>query len=173
MEVTGTLQQGGKLLPVKGIGWMDHEFSTHSLPKKLVGWDWFSIQLDNRWELMIYQLRQRDGNPSPLSSGSLVDPKGEGIPLYLRDFQIEVLDHWKSPKSQGRYPIRWRLTLPREDIDLILTPLLKEQELLTPESTRVTYWEGAVAIQGTWQGRSITGRGYTEMTGYAGDLIHP
>ena len=152
---------------------MDHEFSTHSMPEDLEGWDWFSIQLDNQWDLMIYQLREKDGTLSPFSNGSLIDPRGNRVPLHPQDFQIDVLAYWKSPKSQGVYPIRWKVTLPRQKIDLTITPFFKEQELLTPESTRVTYWEGAVEVKGKWEGNPITGRGYIEMTGYAEKLNTP
>jgi len=173
MSVEGTIQKNGKRRPVKGTAWMDHEFSTHSMPEGLEGWDWFSIQLDNQWDLMIYQLREKDGTPSPFSSGSLIDPRGKRLPLHPQDFQIDVLDHWKSPKSQGVYPIRWKVTLPRQKIDLTITPFFKEQELLTPESTRITYWEGAVEVKGKWEGNPVSGRGYTEMTGYAEKLNAP
>ena len=30
------------------------------------------------------------------------------------------------------------------------------------------YWEGAVEVRGTSAGRPVTGRGYVELTGYAG-----
>ncbi|HEX9757822.1 MAG TPA: lipocalin-like domain-containing protein [Nitrospiria bacterium] len=167
MNIQGTLQKNGLKFPVKGTAWMDHEFSTHSMPEDLEGWDWFSIQLDNQWDLMIYQLRQKDGTPSPFSSGSLIDPQGNRVPLHPQDFQIHVLDHWKSPKNQGIYPMGWNVVLPGRKIDLTIIPFFKEQELSTPESTRVTYWEGAVKIKGNWKENPVTGRGYTELTGYA------
>ena len=173
LQVIGTLRKDQSTLRVEGMAWMDHEFSTHSLPKELAGWDWFSIQLDNQWELMIYQLRQKDGSLSPFSSGTLVDPKGNSIPLKAQDFKIKVLDHWESRKSKGIYPILWGVLIPDKKIDLTLTPVFSDQELLTPESTQVTYWEGAVRIRGKWDGLSVTGKGYTEMTGYSNGLRGP
>jgi predicted secreted hydrolase len=53
---------------------------------------------------------------------------------------------------------------------LILTPTVPDQELMTTRSTGVTYWEGSVKIQGTRQGKPITGKGYVELTGYAESL---
>jgi predicted secreted hydrolase len=35
----------------------------------------------------------------------------------------------------------------------------------------VNYWEGAVEVGGTREGRPIRGRGYLEMTGYSGRPI--
>jgi predicted secreted hydrolase len=50
---------------------------------------------------------------------------------------------------------------------LILVPTVKDQELITQESTRVTYWEGSVKIHGKYRDDSISGTGYVELTGYA------
>jgi predicted secreted hydrolase len=50
---------------------------------------------------------------------------------------------------------------------LILTPTIKDQELITEQSTRVTYWEGSVKVEGKSQDNSIKGMGYVELTGYA------
>jgi hypothetical protein len=41
---------------------MDHEWFTEQLAPDQVGWDWFSVQLDNRTELMLFELRHKDGS---------------------------------------------------------------------------------------------------------------
>jgi predicted secreted hydrolase len=50
---------------------------------------------------------------------------------------------------------------------LLLIPTVKDQELITKESTRVTYWEGSVKVEGKYQNNPVKGRGYVELTGYA------
>jgi predicted secreted hydrolase len=35
----------------------------------------------------------------------------------------------------------------------------------------ISYWEGSVRARGTRQGQELRGRGYLEMTGYAGGLV--
>jgi predicted secreted hydrolase len=85
----------------------------------------------------------------------------------LSDVHVQALDHWTSPASGARYPSRWRLTLPAEHMTLELQPLLADQELRTLRSTQVTYWEGAVDIQGRIGEGSVAGQGYVELTGYA------
>jgi len=90
-----------------------------------------------------------------------------------QDFEIKVLDHWESKKSKGIYPILWRVLIPDKYIDLTLRPAFSDQELLTPESTQVTYWEGVVKVRGKWNGLPVTGKGYTEMTGYSNRLTGP
>ena len=81
-----------------------------------------------------------------------------------------MLDHWISSKSRANYPSRWRIVVPSEGIDLLVSPLAPDQELLTPGSTGVTYWEGAVEGHGASAGRNVTAEGYIELTGYAGNL---
>ena len=154
-------------LPVQGISWMDHEFGSSQLREYQVGWDWFSIQLNNGMDLMFYQIRHHDGKIDPYSSGTIIFPNGNHQPLSLKDFQIEALEKWKSRKSGATYPARWIVKVPPHQIEMLLTPTVKDQELITKESTRVTYWEGSVKVEGKCENSSIKGMGYVELTGYA------
>lgn len=155
---------------VNGISWFDHEFGSNQLTPDQVGWDWFSLHLSDGQDLMIYFLRRKDGTVEPSSSGTLVTRSGDSIHLKLSDINVEVVDHWRSPKSGGRYPSRWRLKLPEGKIEIEISSLVPSQELLTEGSTGVIYWEGAIAGKGTAAGRPITCEGYVELTGYAGSL---
>jgi predicted secreted hydrolase len=146
---------------------MDHEFGSSQLREYQVGWDWFSIQLDNRMELMFYQIRHKDGKIDPYSSGTIIFPDGTYRHLPKKEFQVEVLDRWKSSKSGAIYPSKWRVIVPARQIELTLSPTVRDQELITKESTRVTYWEGSVKVEGKYQGSPIDGLGYAELTGYA------
>jgi predicted secreted hydrolase len=146
---------------------MDHEFGSTQLREYQVGWDWFSIQLDNGIDLMFYQLRHRDGKIDPYSSGTLILADGNSRFLTAKEFQIDVLDKWKSQKSGATYPSKWMIKVPAYRIDLMLTPTVKDQELVTKESTRVTYWEGSVTVEGKYEAKKVKGKGYVEMTGYA------
>jgi len=154
-------------VPVQGISWMDHEFGSTQLREYQVGWDWFSLQLDKGPELMFYQIRQKDGKIDPYSSGTIILHDGTNQHLPKKDFQIEVLKQWKSQKSGAIYPSKWKIKIPGHQIELTLSPTVKDQELVTKESTRVTYWEGSVKVEGTYQGNPIKGMGYVELTGYA------
>lgn len=167
LETAGTVTVEGRALPVTGASWMDHEFGSADLGEELVGWDWYSVQLDDRTELMFYRLRRKDGSADPVSSGTIVRPDGRSQPLTAGDIRVEVLDTWTSPRSGARYPSRWRLTVPSLDLSLDVTPLLADQELVTSGSTQVTYWEGAVGVSGRAGGGPATGQGYVELTGYA------
>ncbi len=159
----GQLTLDGETFSVNGTSWMDHEFSTSVLSGDQVGWDWFSMQLDDGREILVYTIRHADGTLDPFSYGSLILEDGSQKQLESRDFLIETTGTWKSENSGTQYPSGWRVTIPDEEIDLEITPLMKDQEL----RVSYTYWEGAVQITGTWDGQPVNGRGYVELTGYA------
>jgi predicted secreted hydrolase len=167
LRTTGTLTVDGTLLRVTGLSWMDHEFGSAELQSNQVGWDWFSIQLNDRRELMLYRLRQKDGSVTPQSSGSLVDPRGRVTYLPASGFSTEVTGSWKSPHTSANYPSGWRVRVPSANVDVLLRPVLDDQELANPGS--VSYWEGAVDVIDPLTARPI-GAGYVELTGYAGPV---
>jgi predicted secreted hydrolase len=171
LATTGTLSIGTERFDVTGSSWMDHEFGSADLDKDLVGWDWFSLQFDDQRELMLYRLRRADGSADPVSSGTIIDRDGLGHHLSIGDFTLEPTSYWTSQTSHARYPQRWRLTIPSQQLSLELVPLMAEQELSTTRSTQVTYWEGAIETTGTAQGQPIHGQGYMELTGYAERII--
>ena len=167
MKTEGTLVMQGLAQPVTGSSWMDHEFGSSALAPGQVGWDWFSLQFDDGTNLMIYVIRKADGDSDRFSAGTWVGADGRSTLLRQSDFTIEPLEHWVSPRTKGRYPIRWRLRVAPMALDAIVTPAFPDQELDTAKSTRVIYWEGAASATGAIAGRPLRGRGYVEMTGYA------
>jgi len=162
MPARGTVQVGSERFAVTGLAWMDREWSTSSLGRDQVGWDWFSLQLSDGWDVMLYRLRKKDGSADPASSGTLIDPSGASRPLKLADSSIESSGEWRSPRSGARYPDRWRLRIPSEDLDLEVWPLIPDQEL----DVSFRYWEGAVELEGSHRSRPVQGHGYVELTGY-------
>lgn len=171
LDSSGKVTVGGETFEVTGLSWMDHEFGTSFLGDAQVGWDWFCIQLDDGRDLMLCRIRQRDGSVDPHSSGTLVYADGRSIHLNYEEFSLVPSETWRSPNSGAVYPIAWGIDLPRYALRLKVTPAFEDQELRTPESMGVTYWEGSVAIDGASEERRIGGRGYLEMTGYAGQSM--
>jgi predicted secreted hydrolase len=171
LATTGSLTIGGERFDVSGASWMDHEFGSADLNKDLVGWDWFSIQLADDSELMLYRMRRSDGSSDPVSSGTVVSPNGQTRHLSISEIGVASTETWTSQESKAVYPSQWRITIPSLDLALDLVPLLADQELRTSGSAQVTYWEGAVSVSGTKQGRPITGHGYAELTGYAERIV--
>lgn len=166
LESQGSVQVKDESYRVDGLSWMDHEFSTSALTANQVGWDWFALQLSDGSELMVFQIRQADGSIDPFSSGTFIAPDGTTTRLSREDFEIEVGETWRSPRSGGEYPARWTVRVPEIDLTLEIEPYLADQEL----DVSFAYWEGAVRIQGTREGAALTGAGYIEMTGYSGSM---
>jgi len=162
LEATGTINGRS----ASGQAWMDHEFGSSALRETQQGWDWFSLQLDNDAELMLYQIRRGDGTPDAASSGSLITSDGTVIHLHRDQMRIEPIGKWQSPKTKAVYPMGWRISIPQFRINVTMTPLMKNQELVTRSSTRVTYWEGACDVAGSFDNVAVEGEGYVEMTGY-------
>jgi predicted secreted hydrolase len=162
LEVDGKIMIADKESSVTGLSWKDHEYSTSALSSGQVGWDWFSMQLDNDVEIMLFYLRREDGSIDQYSSGTLIYPDGTTEMYSAGDFKIEVTEFWRSPTTQTVYPAGWKINIPLSNIDLTITPLLANQELLAS----FVYWEGAVEITGSMGGAIVNGHGYIELTGY-------
>ena len=165
MGVQGYLRRDKKYIKVKkGLAWMDHEFFSLNLAKNLAGWDWFSVQLDDGTDMMAFLLHRPDGTIDPYSSGTLVSPDGS-IYRFTRDaFSVEEMAYWKSHKSKGKYPVKWRIKIPKENIDLELSAVMPNQELIT-KYTHINYWEGEMHVSGKRGGKKVKGKGYVEITG--------
>jgi predicted secreted hydrolase len=173
MAASGRVRIADSDYAVTGESWMDHEFSTAPLAEGVTGWDWFSLQLDDQRELMLYLLRLDTGGLHPASSGTLIDPEGEAMHLSLSDIQAQVTRRWTSPATGATYPLGWEIAFPGYAIGFNLTAALDDQEMITPGSTGVTYWEGSVSVNGLAGGVPVTGQGYMELTGYANPYAPP
>lgn len=165
MQTEGLLKKEGESLAVSGLSWMDHEWSTSALDSGQTGWDWFSIQLSNGYELMYYQIRNVDPDLAPQTTGSLVTPNGQKRDLDQGEVRLEVLEYWASPHTGARYPVQWTLAIPSEELEMDVTTVFDDQEM----TVSVQYYEGALQVSGKFRDEAIDGNGYIEMTGYEQD----
>lgn len=168
LKTTGTIQVAGESWAVEGTSWMDHEFSSSFLESGQTGWDWFSVQLDDGRELMLYQIRRENQRVDQASSGTLVAADGQTTALTAAQFQLKPRKFWRSPATGGHYPIAWEVAIPEHKLQFEVRAVFPAQEMDTRSSTGIVYWEGSVDIAGTANGQVLRGRGYLEMTGYAG-----
>jgi predicted secreted hydrolase len=164
MEMDGDIIWNGEIEHFTGSAWMDREFGTWTPTNNQKGWDWFSVQMNNGTELMCYQLRNETGGISAFSSGTFVDHDGNSTHLTSEDFKIKPTDYWESPNTGATYPISWKLTVPKFDLELSVLPVIKDQELDTRGTTMIVYWEGACRVIG--KDASHHGRAYVELVGY-------
>jgi predicted secreted hydrolase len=166
MEAEGRITWHGTTESFSGNAWMDREFGTWRTTDNQKGWDWFSVQLKTGAEVMVYHLRNSQGEPSPFSSGTYVDQAGNWTHLTREDFVLETTDEWRSPHTGAVYPSGWRLGVPRFGVDVSVTPILKDQELDTRGTTMIVYWEGACLVSGRHGNEEVKGRAYVELVGY-------
>lgn len=125
---------------VEGSAWLDHEWSSAYMAPEAAGWDWCGINLHDGGSRMAFRMRDKAGGIH-FGSGGVLKP----------------LRTWKSPRTGVAYPVEMALD------DLVLKPLMDDQELDSRASTGTIYWEGAVRAL---RKDAEVGRGYLELTGY-------
>ncbi len=168
LEAVGTLTLAGRAIGVRGWSWFDQEWATNQLTEEQTGWDWVSLQLDDGTELMVFQIRLREGGRDPFSHGTWIDKEGGTTPVKHEDFFLEPGRTWRSPDTGGEYPMEWTVSIPRLGLELQVEAAMDEQELVLEP---IAYWEGSVRVRGMRDGQPVQGRGYVEMTGYGGGLV--
>ncbi|MBT3268904.1 carotenoid 1,2-hydratase [Candidatus Poribacteria bacterium] len=162
VNTSGEIDVNGSRHAVTGSSWIDREWSTSVLDAQHVGWDWFSVQLNDGAELMCFRMRHADGPGASYVTGTYVDAGGSARAVDGAAIEINAVGSWKSPRDGAIYPSGWRLSLAREGISLDLAPLVKDQEM----NLSFRYWEGAVCATGNRGGAPLSGHGYVELTGY-------
>lgn len=164
LAVTGTLAIERAERKVTGLAWLDHEWSSEYLASEARGWDWAGINFDDGGALMAFVIRDRDGRVY-WAGGTRRDAAGKVTRLRPDDVQFVPQRTWRSPRTGATYPVAMRVTAGGETIDL--APLMDDQELDSRASVGTIYWEGAVRAL---RDGTPVGRGYLELTGYAGAL---
>jgi predicted secreted hydrolase len=168
MTAAGTLVVDGERLAVTGTAWFDHQWGDF-IAVGGGGWDWFAVNLADGTDLTVSLVRSADGS-YPLVYGTLVLPDGTARPVARDEISVDALGSWTSAKTGATYPSGWRVRVAGAALDVTVTPTVRDQELDTRATTGVVYWEGSETVTGTQAGRSVAGRGYVELTGYANGL---
>lgn len=169
MQLGGTLKLGNRTVKVKGLGWLDREWSTSVLSESLAGWDWFSLQLKDQRSIMAFRLRRHDGERDNYDHGLLVDHKrladqaivgkgDRGVDLLEPEDFILIPNRFYRDTQGTDWPVSWTLTL--ADEQLTINALLDQQTV----ELSISYWEGLVEVLDP-DGNRI-GLGYMELTGY-------
>lgn len=166
LETQGEIELEGFKHKVKGKSWFDREWFTSAFTNAITGWDWFAIQLEDDREIMIYYLRNQDNAKTKHSGGTIIERDGKYKKLDANDITMVVKGYWKSQKTGISYPAGWKIAIPSHSIEMLITPLVEDQELdFIPR-----YWEGAVRVSAVDQSgnrrKPVTGFGYVELVGY-------
>lgn len=152
-QASGTLDIDGHTYQVSGPAWLDREWSSQPLTANQSGWDWFSLHLDSGEQVMLYRMRQKNGEP--YLTGTWIDAKGQTQLLHAADISLTPQD---TANVAGRsMPVRWSIRIPAKQLDITISALNPNAWM----DLRIPYWEGPVRLSG-----SHGGQGYLEMTGY-------
>ncbi|MFO1415660.1 MAG: lipocalin-like domain-containing protein [Burkholderiales bacterium] len=165
LATAGTITRDGRTFTVRGTAWLDHEWSSSYLAPEAKGWDWTGINLADGGALMAFRIRGRDGR-TVWAGGTLRAADGRVTTYGPGEVAFTPLREWHSPRTDARYPVAMRVKL--GDREYELAPLMEDAELDSRASVGTVYWEGAVLARG--RDREEVGRGYLELTGYAGRL---
>jgi predicted secreted hydrolase len=162
MAISGTVQSGEHRHRVAGRGWLNRSWGKMAPPGGQVALNRYQVQLDDGRELLIFQLRRKDGSAPPLSSGFLIETDGRVSPISRNDVRLEPDAYWSNPAGT-RYPVGWTIKLPNLETELHLSPLVENQEAVRS----VRSWAGSVSVSGAGpRGEALAGQGFMELTGY-------
>ena len=163
LAVGGSVVRRGKRVRITGQAWLDREWSSTLLDARAVGWDWTGINFDDGAALMAFQVRGADGR-AVWAGGTFRRADGTQAVLAPGDVRFVPARRWRSAATGAAYPVEaaFVVRLPEGVRRVPLRPLFDAQELDGRAAGMPAYWEGAVSTPG--------GRGYLELTGYAGAL---
>ncbi|AXQ31841.1 carotenoid 1,2-hydratase [Solimonas sp. K1W22B-7] len=159
LNTTGTIVDNGVPIAVTGTSWQDRQWGDFNILAP-AGWNWFSIQLSNNVQYMLYYIQDAFGSIVQKVGTKVVN--GVATPIPASQMSLDILDYWTSPKSLITYPNKWRVNVPGGS--MTVTPVQKAQELF--KFGHRTYWEGDSTVTGTLGGQSVNGAGYTEVNPY-------
>ena len=167
INAKGTLNIEGNSVRVTGKGWFDHEWTSHLANSEAMGWDWFSLHLDDGSKLMAFRMHAMNENMKNSTSkhseifttASYIAKNGtketiEQANVSITPTAYETINEGESPRS---VPTAWRIQIPEKDIDLSIRPFKESQW----NNSLFPYYEGRVEIKG-----SHSGSGFMELTGY-------
>lgn len=157
--ITGSLTFNGFTEAIVGTGWIDRQYGNFN-PLTGEQYEWFSIQLSNGMDLNLWNIftpeRLIPDNEQYKILSAYVD---ESTQYTTNDFEIERLAFNCMPDNERCYSSQWRLTSMINNIDLIVTTLHDNTEILLP----FRFFEGATSITGFVNGVAVSGVGFAEL----------
>jgi predicted secreted hydrolase len=165
LSVSGAVVVDGRRRAVTGEAWFDHEWSSDVMDEEARGWDWMGVNLDDGGALMAFRMRDAAGR-ARWGAATLRTPDGRVQTFAPAEVTWTPKRTWRSPRTGAEYPVAWRVRVGDRDFDV--EPLMDDAELDSRASTGTIYWEGPIRLRAP--GGAELGRGYLELTGYAGRL---
>ncbi|MBI3123618.1 MAG: polyprenyl synthetase family protein [Ignavibacteriales bacterium] len=154
---------------VNGEAWFDHQwgdycwFVTDDASKKVLGWDWFGMNLSDGTDVII--LIHKHMRTNEIIFASAVVHSKESHSIIYKDVSVKHLKFWESPRTHIKYPVVCQIHIPELDFEAIYEPLIDDQEIMIIGNSRAI-WEGAGKVNGKLNGREVYGRARAEFYGY-------
>ena len=165
LRVSGEIVLDGRRRAVTGEAWFDHEWSSDLMDAEAHGWDWMGVNLEDGGALMAFRMRDEAGN-ARWAAATLRAPDGSVRTFRPDEVAWTPKRTWRSPRTGADYPVAWRVRVGDREFDV--EPLMDDAELDSRSSTGTIYWEGPIRLRAP--DGALLGRGYLELTGYAGRL---
>ncbi|MBT2640847.1 hypothetical protein J7I80_01235 [Bacillus sp. ISL-41] len=162
-SVNGRIKTDSITENVSGTGWFDHQWGRDYSLVKGSGWDWFGIQLSDGRELLLNQMSS--GQPM----ANVIEE--DGSIRFTRNITFQKIKHWKSLRTNARYPVEWEIRIPEFGIELHVEAEFPNQEMLIIGPIQAI-WEGTCKVIGrerlaVGKSRPLSGKGFMELVGYA------
>jgi geranylgeranyl pyrophosphate synthase len=175
LKCNGKITIDNQSIDVHGQSWYDHEFggsikyninSNNSIHELVdCAWYWFSIQLDNQYDITFTYLFDSINN-SPIDKSLLIiGPNNERFEYYDEDqIELQSLNNWFSARTACVYSTKWKLIIPKIKCELYLEAVFNNQEFITILS-RPSFWEGRLNVHGFMNNQLVNGYAFFECHG--------
>ena len=140
-------------IAIKGNAWFDQEWTSQLLDQATLGWDWLSLHLDNGDKIMAFQMRLQ-GQPDYIT-GTYIDANGSSTTLMPSDIELNAIE--LTSVGNKNLPLHWELIINSKSVKISIKATKNDQW----NPALIAYYEGAVAVSGTHNGK-----GFLELTGY-------
>lgn len=175
--VTGNIDTGkGSDQIASGEGWFDHQWGSTWTTER-VGWDWFGVQLDDGRDILFFRQRHMSDGSIFQPSATIEDKNGKLTVTKNIVFGPVPDSAWTSPKSHVRYPLRWSVTFPDQNLELRIAAVSQDQEMPVIASGGAI-WEGSCKViayqifgSTSTDAKAINGKAYMELVGYSSPLV--
>mgnify|MGYP001593412780 CR=1 FL=1 len=164
LKTTGTLTENGRVMNVTGQSWMDHQWG--NFIALLIGWDWFSFQMDDGTEYNLFSFRNKQ-DKTLKQFVNIFDAKNKSEHSY--GFDIKRLEWWNSPNTSSLYVTKWQISIPQRKESFIIEATVPGQEVYSQKLYDVapSYWEGSCKVTKKLEnGTEVPGVAYVEHFAY-------
>lgn len=162
LQAKGQINLSGEATDIEGIGWMDHQWMDFVPGAVDRSYSWFSVQLDNNTEFVLWQIVNPDKS---IESQHLTMMLPDNSVFHTQDLTLQKVDSWVSPDSGRDYGIHWRLQEHSHRLDLEIKARYPEQEIQMSEALGFNHavWEGRTIVSGQLAREVVLGTGYAEL----------